>query len=93
VIQIDDEQDEDLLLLLDIPWPDQIQFLNISSQGMQFKTQEKQHAQQMTILKHDSIGVLSHHPNRQLASIVRGLYQDLIIELSHFEKCIVAGLT
>jgi hypothetical protein len=60
---------------------------------MLFKmSNEKYHLQMMTAIKHDSIGTLAHHPNRQLASIIRQLYQDLILQLSHFEKCIVSGL-
>lgn len=43
-------------------------------------------------MKQDSIGILSHHPNRKLASIFRALYKDLILQIRHFEKCVVSGI-
>lgn len=38
------------------------------------------------------MNVSTHHPNRQLSSIIRSVYHELITQLAHFEKCIVTGL-
>ena len=91
IIQIDDEQDEDLLLSLDNSFPDNFQFCNIENPNMIIGS-ENWSIQMFTILKSSSIGMLSHHPNRQLSFIFKQLYQQLSLQLSFFDKCIVAGL-
>ena len=95
IIQIDDEHDEDILLLLDTAFPESYQFINSQSTAkISPLLDANRNASNMliTVLKCGSIGTLTHHPNRQLSSIFRSLYQDVIEQISVFEKCVVSGI-
>ncbi|OZJ02721.1 hypothetical protein BZG36_05105 [Bifiguratus adelaidae] len=46
----------------------------------------------ITMVKQTEINASSHHPNRQLASVFRSLYEELRLKLSYFESCVFSGI-
>ena len=93
VVEIDDEQDEDLVLFLDDVWNEDFQMCNIEIPNQtQTITAHMNHFQMVKMVKQSSIDV-SHHPNRQLATIFKSMYQELASQLSFLSPCSITGLS
>ena len=48
--------------------------------------------QMINVVKEGSIKSIDHHPNRQLAAIFRGLYEDIQSAMAFYHHCIVVGI-
>lgn len=104
IVQIDDDADEDLMAVLwDPMFTNGFQICNTESlPGHPYLSPnvgtvvpsparpDDMHL--ITTVKQGNISALMHHPNRQLASIFRNLYEELRFRLSYFEDCVVAGV-
>ncbi|KAJ3035770.1 hypothetical protein HK097_004105, partial [Rhizophlyctis rosea] len=93
VVQIDDEQDEDLVLLMDPTWPEGFEICNFASPPKSSPFPPTYNIQMVNVVKQAAISLTSHHPNRQLASVIKSVYQALQLHLSYFSPCIVAGVS
>ncbi|KAJ3037922.1 hypothetical protein HDV00_001200 [Rhizophlyctis rosea] len=93
VVQIDDEQDEDLVLLMDPTWPEGFEICNIAAPPKSSAFPPMQNIQLINIVKQSTISLTSHHPNRQLASVIKSIYLALQLHLSYFSPCILAGVS
>ena len=93
VVEIDDEQDEDLVLFLDDVWNENFQMCNIEIPcKTQILTAQMNHFQMVKMVKQSSIDV-SHHPNRQLATIFKSMYLELANQLSFLSPCSITGMS
>jgi hypothetical protein len=94
VVQIDDEQDEDLVLLVDPTFPEGFSYCNTElPPATDQQVLNAYNSQMITIIKQSNIHEASHHPNRQLADIFKGMYQDLQTQVSYFHpRCVVTGI-
>ena len=92
VVQIDDATDEDLLsVLLDPTFGPGFKLLNIEAHSLDVDD-EHVRTQMITVFKQGFIDPSSQHPNRQLASIFRKLYEELKFQLSYYQPCVIAGI-
>lgn len=56
------------------------------------KVAQNANLQLVVAVRQDTITAASHHPNRQLAALFRGLYEELEFRLSYFHPCILIGI-
>ncbi|KAJ3415693.1 hypothetical protein HDV05_004371 [Chytridiales sp. JEL 0842] len=95
VVHIDDEQDEDLVLLLDPTFPEgfQMRSTETAPRSDPFSNRNTTYnVQMLTMVKQGVINLTSHHPNRQLSTLFKTLYQELQFHLWYISPCIVAGI-
>lgn len=96
IVQIDDEADEDLVLFLD----EGSSYLKIvNRQGFQMFNSENIPGRQNVYKNIEMVSIVTqkqiksgHHPNRQLAAILRDIYQSLSYMHHSLQPCIVLKL-
>jgi uncharacterized protein YbjQ (UPF0145 family) len=95
VVHIDDEQDEDLVLLLDPTFPEGFQMRSVETAPRSDPLANRNSTytvQMVTMVKQGFINLTTHHPNRQLATLFKTLYQEMQFHLWYISPCIVAGI-
>ncbi|KAI8908982.1 hypothetical protein EDD86DRAFT_206598 [Gorgonomyces haynaldii] len=91
VVQIDDEADEDLVLFLDDHQRDGF-FMCTTESLSEIEVAQMTDKQMLTMVTERPIQV-DHHPNRQLAAILKSMYQHISFQFLHLKPCVVGKLS